>query len=113
MLRSLRSPLMRVPGANPSQEQNCCMVGNADTVGPISEAITNAVSGPMVGMAVRSTPIMRWSEVCSVCFGFCDLPGGFAAQPLSPSSGASGGLSVLSAARICASHAATCAAKKS
>ena len=88
-------------------------VGNADRVGPISQAITSAVSGPMVGMAVRSTPIMRRSEVCSVRFAFSGLPCGGALAPVSPSSGSSGGLSALSAARIAASQALTCASKKS
>ena len=32
--------------------------GEGGEVGPISEAITSAVPGPMVGIAVRSTPII-------------------------------------------------------
>ena len=91
LLRSFRSPLMRVPGAKP-RNRNAAW-SETPRVGPISQAITSAVSGPIVGMAVRSTPIMRRSEVCSVRFAFSGLPCGGALPPVSPSSGSSGGLS--------------------
>ena len=51
-------PLILVPGASASQEQKCWAEGKAEKSGPISEAITSAVPGPMVGIAVRSTPII-------------------------------------------------------
>ena len=51
-------PLILVPGASASQEQKCWAEGKAEKSGPISEAITSAVPGPTVGIAVRSTPII-------------------------------------------------------
>ena len=47
---------MRVPGARVNQEQKCSEEGNRDRSGPISEATTSAVSTPIVGITVRSTP---------------------------------------------------------
>lgn len=58
LLRSFRSPLIRVPGASPSAEQKCCIAGNADRSAPISEAMSSAAFRTTAGMAVRSTPIM-------------------------------------------------------
>ena len=49
-------PLIRVPGASPSQELKCCADGKAEKSGPISAAIVSAVFTPIVGIAVRSTP---------------------------------------------------------
>ena len=50
------SPLMRVPGASVNQEQKCSLDGKRERSAPISAAMTNAVSTPMQGIAVRSTP---------------------------------------------------------
>lgn len=51
-------PLILVPGATPSQELKCWAEGKAEKSGPISEAMTMAVPGPMAGIFVRSMPIM-------------------------------------------------------
>ena len=57
-------PLMRVPGARDNQEQKCLLSGNRERSGPISEAMVKAVSTPIVGMAVMSTPRVRRIAVC-------------------------------------------------
>ena len=57
-----RSPLMRVPGASPSHEQKCPADGNRDRSTPTSAATVSAVSRPMVGIASRSTPSIRFSR---------------------------------------------------
>lgn len=42
-------PLILVPGATPSQEQECCAEAKAEQPKPIPDAITRAVSGPAIG----------------------------------------------------------------
>lgn len=42
-------PLILVPGAALSPEQECCAEAKAEQPRPISDAITRAVSGPAIG----------------------------------------------------------------
>ena len=59
---------MRVPGASVNQEQKCWHDGKRERSGPISLAKTSAVSVPIVGIAVRSTPNTSRSARCSQSF---------------------------------------------
>lgn len=63
LLRSLRSPLIRVPGgqSEPGAEVLDCRERRPSA--PISEAMSSAAFGPTAGIAVRSTPTMPAMEV--------------------------------------------------